>query len=311
MKKNQLSKWAGPIAGSAALFVSALNPSSALAITGGELDSDNKYSNVGCFAWPEGIDEDLDGIADWDPNQDGVPDVPASGGNLTLVHPRVVIGAAHVFQIVLDDFDFGYYTMDDIFVSFSPYPKQHPETYRAMTHVIIHPDYDAKFLAGWGAVPRIDVAAVILKEPVTDITPAKLASAGFMDGLKAAGLLLNKNESAPFTVVGYGYTGESPNQLVPPDGQRRVAVSEYMLLDNHWLFLDQNKAHGNGGAQIFDSGGPTFWVDPVTGEESLVALVSNGDATGVSLGLNFRTDIPETFDFIHDIIDRVEAGEFD
>jgi hypothetical protein len=288
-----------------------LSPQRATAITGGQVDTGNHYSNVGCFAWPEGIDEDLDGIADWDPNRDGVPDVPASGGNLTLVHPHVVIGAAHVFQIVLDDFAFGYYTMEDIFVSFSPYPIQHTETYRAMTHVILHPDYDAKFLPGWGAVPRIDVAAIILKEPVTDITPATLAPAGFLDDLKAAGLLRHRNERAPFTVVGYGFHGKAPNKLIPPDGQRRAAVSEYMLLDDQWLFLDQNARHGNGGSQIWDSGGPTFWTDPITGEETLVALISGGDATGVAVGMNFRTDTAETLDFILDVIARVETGEFD
>jgi len=307
--KDQIIKHRETFIVSAAILAMLLCSHRSDAITGGDLDGD-AHPNVGCFAWPEGIDEDLDGVADWDPNQDGVPDVPASGGNFTLIHPRVVIGAAHVFQVVLDDIAFGYYTMDEIFVSFSPYPIQHPETYLGMSHVIIHPDYDPKFLPGWGAVPRMDVAAVILKEPVTNITPATLAPAGFMDGLKAAGLLLNMNQGAPFTVVGYGYHGKAPNQLIPPDGQRRAAVSEYMLLDNHWLFLDQNEAHGNGGAQIWDSGGPTFWVDPVTGEESLVALVSNGDATGVSLGLNFRTDISETLDFINDVIARVEAGEF-
>ncbi len=121
----------------------------------------------------------------------------------------------------------------------------------------------------------------------------------------------NKSQGAPFTVVGYGYHGKAPNRVIPPDGQRRAAVSEYMLLYDQWLFLDQNQRHGNGGSLDADSGGPTFWVDPVTSEESIVALVSNGDAKGVALGLNFRTDIPETLDFIHDVIARVEAGEFD
>ncbi len=294
----------------ATILAIMLLPHSAAAITGGELDGEG-HPQVGCFAWPDGIDESGDGIADWDPDQDGIPDVPASGGNLTLIHPRIVIGAAHVFQIVLDDIAFGYYTMDEIFVSFSSFPKQHPETYLGMSHVIIHPGYDEKFYAGWGAVPRLDVALIILKEPVLGLTPAQLAPAGFLDALKASGALLDKSEGAPFTVVGYGYSGKAPNQLIPPDGQRRVAVSEYMLLDNHWLFLDQNEAHGNGGAQIFDSGGPTFWVDPVSGEETLVALVSNGDAAGVAVGINFRTDIPETLDFIQDVIERLEAGEFD
>jgi len=292
-----------------ALFALVLCPHSARAITGGELDGEG-HPNVGTFVNPAGIDYDFDGLPDYDVDLDGIPDVPVVGGNLTLIHPRVAIGAAHVFEVIQQELAAGYYTWDDIFVSFSPDAANHPESYRAMSQIIIHPDYNAKLLPSCGAVPRIDVAVVILKEPVVGITPASLAPEGFLDELEAAGVLLDKDQGASFTVVGYGYSGEAPNQLIPPDGQRRAAISEFMHLNDQWLFLDQNAAHDNGGSQIWDSGGPTFWADPDTGEETLVALISNGDAAGVATGLNFRTDIPETLDFLGEVIGRVESGEF-
>jgi len=305
--KNLSLNWTGRFV-AVVLFALVLWPHSARAITGGELDGEG-HANVGTFVNPDGIDYDFDGVPDYDVDQDGIPDVPVIGGNLTLIHPRVAIGAAHVFEVVQEELAAGYYTWDDIFVSFSPDPANHPESYRAMSQIIIHPDYDTRLLPGCGALPRIDVAVVILREPVIEITPAALAPEGLLDELEAAGVLLDKEQGAPFTVVGYGYTGKAPNQLVPPDGQRRAAISEFMHLDDQWMFLDQNAAHDNGGSQIWDSGGPTFWVDPDTGEETLVALVSNGDASGVATGLNFRTDIPETLEFIIDVFARVEAGE--
>lgn len=286
----------------------AASPGLAHAITGGDLDGDG-HPNVGTFVLTNGSDEDLDGVPDWDPNQDGIPDVPATGGNLTLIHPRVAVGAAHVFEIVLDDLAAGKYLPEEVKVSFSSNPKRNPETWLDVSDVIIHPAYDRKFLPGWGAVPRVDVAVVILSEPAVGITPATLAPEGFLDLLEADGWLRTRNEGAPFTVLGYGRHGKAPNKLLPPDGQRRVAVSEFMLLDDQWLFLDQNEAHGNGGSQIADSGGPTFWVDPITGEEVLVALISNGDAAGVAVGINFRVDTAESLDFFDAVIAAVEAGE--
>jgi hypothetical protein len=281
----------------------ASSPQSALAIVGGELDG-NRHSNVGSFVFPDGLDFDFDGLPDWDGNEDGIPDVPASGGNFTLIHPRVAVGAAHVFDIILDDLERGYYTIDELRVSFSPYPKQSPDTWLAVSDVILHPAYKPN--AGYGATQIVDVAVVILKEPVVGITPAALAPVGFLDLLDDAGLLRDANVGAPFTVVGYGNYGSPPNAMMAADGQRRVAVSEFMHLNERWVFLDQNAAHGNSGSANRDSGGPTFWIDPYTGDELLVAIISNGDAAGVATGINFRLDTAEVINFIDDVIARLD-----
>lgn len=277
------------------------------AIVGGELDGEN-HTYCGSFVWPDGLDLDFDGVPDWDDDGDGVPDVPYTGGNFTLIHPRVAVGAGHVFDFLLEDMEIGYYTLDDVRVSFSPYPKQHPETWMEISQIILHPDYARGKYAGGGATPQADVAVVILKEPVEGVTPATLTSEGFLDLLDAFGLLRDADVGAPFTVVGYGMYGDPPNALIRPDGQRRVAVSEFMHLNKEWVFLDQNHAHGNGGTANLDSGGGTFWIDPETQTETLVALVINGDATGVATGVNFRLDTPDVLGFLHDMMSMADLG---
>jgi hypothetical protein len=278
------------------------------AIVGGELDGDG-HPNVGTFVWPDGLDLDFDGVADWDDDGDGVPDVPYTGGNFTLIHRRVVVGAAHVFNFLLDDIEIGYYTLEDVRVSFSADPKNHPETWREIDEIILHPDYAPGKFYGGGATPQADVAVTILTEPVVGITPATLGCAGLLDDLDDFGLLRDADLGAPFTVLGYGKYGDPPNALIRPDGQRRVAVSEFMTLLDHWVILDQNAAHGNGGTADLDSGGPTFWIDLETGEEILVALVINGDATGVATGVNFRLDTPEVLGFLGDVMEAIENCE--
>jgi len=149
--------WGALIAGT---FL-AVSPRSSYAIVGGELDGDG-HPNVGTFVWPDGLDLDFDGVADWDDDGDGVPDVPFTGGNFTLIHSRVIVGAGHVFDFILSDIEIGYYTLEDVRVSFSADPKNHPETWREIDQIILHPDYAPGKFYGGGATPQLDVAVGIL-----------------------------------------------------------------------------------------------------------------------------------------------------
>jgi hypothetical protein len=56
---------------------------------------------------------------------------------------------------------------------------------------------------------------------------------------------------------------------------------------------------GTGGG---DSGVPNFWVDPVTGDTTLVAITSRGTWT---LETQYRVDTEEALDFLNDIIASV------
>ena len=63
------------------------------------------------------------------------------------------------------------------------------------------------------------------------------------------------------------------------------------------------QATGDGGTCYGDSGGPVFWADPEgDGAEILVGISSWGDDPCVASGFYYRVDIPETLDFIDNVI---------
>jgi V8-like Glu-specific endopeptidase len=189
--------------------------------------------------------------------------VPMCSG--TLIHQRVFLTAGHCAH-ALD-----VYGIETVWVNFDQ-DALNAGTLLEVEEVIAHPGYN------WGPTsdPH-DVAVLILKDPVTDIEPAQLPPEGFLDQLRDEGRLRQGKEEADFTVVGYGGT-------------------------KTWLRLSQNQATGDGGTGKGDSGGPSFWTEP-DGTEILVGITSWGDAPCVAAGFNYRVDIPDTLDFIHDVID--------
>jgi len=241
-----------------------------LAITWGELDTE--HTNVGALVvdWPE-----------YGPFQ------ICSG---TLIHPRVFLTAGHC------TYDLDAYGIETVWVNFDQYALN-MDTLLEVEEVITHPDYN------WGPQSNPhDVAVLILKDAVTGIEPAQLPPEGFLDQLRAEGKLRQGKEEADFTVVGYGGTLDWPPPSMSYDDYRRFAESEYQALLKAWLRLSQNQATGDGGTGYGDSGGPSFWTEP-DGTEILVGITSWGDAPCVATGFNYRVDIPDTLDFIADVMD--------
>jgi hypothetical protein len=150
-----------------------------------------------------------------------------------------------------------------------------------------------------------DVGLLILKDPATGITPAVLPDEGFLDQLREDGKLRERGEGAKFTAVGYGSTLDWPprEECNPPDGTRRFARPEYLNVRKVWLHLSQNQAPGrdDSGSCYGDSGGPVFWTEP-DGAETVVAIITMGDARCAAISTNYRVDIPDTLDFIDDVI---------
>ena len=160
------------------------------------------------------------------------------------------------------------------------------------------------------ALPAAEANPVlILRDPATELPVRPLPPLGFLDALPAAGELKTKSDRAFLKVVGYGIDPGDANSghlPFPPDGLRRSAQPEFQNLHDHWLYTDQNDSHDNGGSCNCDSGGPLFYVDPVTGQETLVAVVSRGS---LSSAHDYRVDTAEALTFINDVIARVNAGE--
>ena len=207
----------------------------------------------------------------------------------TLIHPRVFLTAGHC----TDDLE-GYYP---VYVTFAEDAYQPPASVLlAVEEVITHPDF------GFGDSNPSDVGALILAEPVEGIEPATLPELGLLDKLKKDRVLREGGpEGAKFVVVGYGGTLEWPPPVITYYDQRQMAVSEYIALTKVLLHMSQNSLKGDSGTCFGDSGGPAFWVDP-DGNEILVGITSTGDAQCVATGFDYRVDIPDTLDFIEEVI---------
>jgi secreted trypsin-like serine protease len=239
-----------------------------------------------------------------EPDSDGHPNVgamvamhpelgPREICSGTLIAPQVFLTAGHC-----TDWASAVLPPGLLHVSFSTDDALNPATWLPVAAIITHPDYN------WGPYsdPH-DVGILILEEPVI-LPAATLPGEGFLDELRADGMLRQGREGAKFTVVGYGSTLEwPPPKIIPPDGVRRVAQSEFLNLQKAWLLMSQNHAPGRGdaGTSYGDSGGPTFWVEQ-DGSEILVSVTSWGDIPCVATGTTYRIDIPDSLDFINSVL---------
>jgi hypothetical protein len=213
----------------------------------------------------------------------------------TLIHPRVFLTAGHCTAGWTEEYD-----IDAFWVNFDE-DALNLSTLLEVEKVVTHPDFR------WGPMSNPhDVGALILAEPAEGITPEPLPDEGFLDNLEENGLLKKGQDRAKFTIVGYGGTLYWPPPRVIYEDKRQSSVSEHQVLLKSWLRMSQNQATGDGGSCYGDSGGPAFYRDPDTGDETLVGITSWGDVPCVATGFNYRVDIPDTLDFIDGVIAGLE-----
>ena len=255
------------------VLILAVGALPAAAITWGEPDTE--HTNVGAM------------VVDW-------PDYgPYQWCSGTLIHPRVFLTAGHCTD-PLDE-----YGIETVWVNFDAYAVN-PDTLLLVEKVITHPEY------AWGGSDPHDVGLLVLAEPV-DLEPAPLPEEGMLDDLKKDKALRPGGPDAPkFTVVGYGGTLDWPPPDITYEDMRQVAYSEYVALTKVWLHMSQLSLKGDGGTCFGDSGGPAFWVDPVTGEETIVGVTSWGDAQCVATGFDYRVDTADSLAFINGVIGALE-----
>jgi hypothetical protein len=270
--------------------------STAFAINWGKLDA-GAHPNVGALV-------QVARLAGTNPT---LP-IPRIRGSGSLIHSSVFLSAGHVTAVLDGLIELnGPAALDAFRVSFGDNALD-PATWHEIDLVVTHPGYRSGLSNASGAAPMIDVGVLVLKARVENIKPVTLAPEGFLDALRADGVLRHGRQGGPFTSVGYGTQLEwPPPTIIFPDGLRRSAVSGYMALIDHWLILSQNQAIGNGGTGLGDSGGPTFWIDPATGTEVVVAVTSRGDPKTVATGFAFRTDISGVLDFL-DLVMLIVGG---
>jgi hypothetical protein len=126
-----------------------------------------------------------------------------------------------------------------------------------------------------------DVGLVILDRPIVLDHYASLAAVGSVDPLP---------QGTPFTITGYGVSGEKP--AVVSFRERLMATSVLINTNNTPtggtnLQLSTNPGNGKGGTCFGDSGGPILYdtTDIIVGVNSFVL---NGQCAGVSFA--YRTD---------------------
>jgi hypothetical protein len=253
----------------------------ALAITYGQADIENQFANAGVIWLPD----PRGGMMQW-----------CSG---VLIGEREFLTAGHCTFFVNNYLQAGYFSLEDVKVSFDPLGGTDPAGFWDVEVLITHPDL--KFAQ---AQMYDDFGIVILKQK-PGITPAQLAPLGYLDQLKAKGSLVQGNQRAEFTVVGYGvHLSWPPPALyddVPGPTGRYFTDTQYQSLTSKWLHYNQNPKVGTGGICFCDSGGPTFWTDS-DGNRILVAINSWVGAVNCNAnGYSYRVDLPEIHDFIQTI----------
>jgi hypothetical protein len=261
----------------------------AAAITGGTIDSANRYSNVGLIAFYDSTGR--------------------YRCTATLVTPTVLLTAAHctegtlgrtivTFDVLVDDappsnlpravddegtgtstVGYGMFTTTD-------YPRYYSGT------AYTHPQYSGfTDLKSWN-----DVGVVVLDEPVTGITPATLAPVGYLD--RFAQPRLNKTL---VTLVGYG-TEVRPNET----GSQKPVPQSYPIVRRYTEEVGQKLTpqilqtngndkdnRGGGGSCFGDSGGPSVK------DGYVVTVTSYGYTSNCRyLGGLQRVDIPVVQDWL-------------
>jgi secreted trypsin-like serine protease len=241
------------------LLAALLVATPAMAITFGELDGE-QHPNVGALlvAWPY---------------PDGAIDIVCSG---TLISPTVFLTAAHCVNWMPAEG----IQPNDVYVTFdSVYEIGMSTIHRGTYHV--NPNY------GHDNADLNDVAVVVLDEPILNIAPATLPTAGLLNELKSSGSLKGQQ----FVAVGYGTVRSDKTSGPHPlywEGSRRFVSGTYNALTDGWLKISMNPSTGDGGTCYGDSGGPHF----LGNTNVVVSVTVTGDVNCRATDVTYRLDMP-------------------
>lgn len=233
------------------------------AITNGRPDSENEFPYV-CL-----VVVDIEGA-------------PAFRGSGVLISPDVVLTAGHLTDGASD----ARVWFDPVVEGNPDYPWGGPSAMEGTPYT--HPDYCLGCGPGLPSFLTNDVGIVVLDEAVTGIEPAKLPSAGFVDGL---GMMTDVDQ------VGYGVQYQVVGDRGPPywvgEKVRYYAPAKFVsssdVFSDEFMKLTANPAKGKGGTAFGDSGGPIL----LGGTKTIVGLTSwgtNYNCKGISYASRVDTE---------------------
>jgi secreted trypsin-like serine protease len=237
-------------------------------ITQGQLDG-NTHPEVGAL------------IAEY--VQPGEKDVLCSG---TLIAPTVFLTAGHCTEFLSS------IGISDVWVTFDPEFTSSSTLHHGS--FVTDPNYG---YSGQGGLSNPhDLAVILLDEPVSGITPARLPTANLLGTTNLKG--------RTFTAVGYGTVREikttGPNAFFF-DAKRRYATQSFQNVLKAWLDLDMNPSTGSGGTCYGDSGGPHFLGGLSSNLE--VSITITGDTACRSTDKTYRLDTLSARGFIGQYVD--------
>lgn len=242
------------------------------------------------FGQPDGHRHPSAGAIVLHHNIPGIPNpfIHCSG---VLIHERIFLTAGHCADGLQSLINSGVISLDQLFVTLNPDPFV-PSSWRPVSGLAAH------FEQARVSHEDHDIGALILVDPVTDVPPAKLAPMGFLEQETQPQLI-----NGHFDVVGYGW-GSSLPPLGPDtsDRTRKFATPRFISLLGNFVFMQQNSAAGNSGINDWDSGGPLFWTDPITGADTLVAITTFADPLRVAYCGFYRLEIQPSSAFIQGVI---------
>ena len=196
----------------------------------------------------------------------------------SLIHSKWILTAAHCVK----------YGMPSV-VSIGSYNLKSPLIRVIVDKVVIHPNYIS---ATYGN----DIALLKLTKAITTIKPVELDFSGKYSKVNSI-----------VTSIGWGYTTEGSGsttnllrqvQLQVIDNKDCILQYSQLKDGNLCTFGIFNTITKQRGDQCSgDSGGPTFWYDPVIGKTVQVALTSYGRGCGREnfSGVNTRISYFESF----------------
>lgn len=275
------------LAGAAALALAAA-ATPAAAITWGEPDN-NDHPNVVALLFV----------------QNGVGFFSCTGALLT---PYVVLTAGHC-------------TEGGGQVNSLTYVRNSPDIDAAISNELgIYPSVTSWLDATWvrgQAVPHpqfadyaefpntYDIGVILLEQPIYVAEYGALPLPGQFDYLRKARGSISERQAR---VVGYGLQGKIP-AFAGDDFVRYAATSSVTGLSVSSTIGEQNfkftnnpgNGGGPGGTCSGDSGGPAFYIDPASGEETNIVMAVNSYGIAPKCNGNdyqFRTDIEAAQNFV-------------
>ena len=150
-----------------------------------------------------------------------------------------------------------------------------------------------------------DIGVILLSEPIYVAEYGALPSENQFDYLRKARGKLSERQAR---VVGYGLQGRIPAfagdefvRYAATSSITGLAVGDTIGAQNFKMTNNPGKGGGPGGTCSGDSGGPAFFIDPVTGAETNIVMAVNSYGIAPNCNGNdyqFRTDIPTAQDFL-------------